>query len=205
MWLKFFEHGLNILTPWLFLKWFSDDGTYTYMKKCDWFQYCFIIIILTFIQLYGFSMYTILYTYLPNTLGMAYLFYSSLRFTQYVDSNLSAFWKTYTNILCIYRIFFTPCNTCKGFSLYHNTYSTLGGWQQRYSLQVKKKRNYFLSGISLKPNHSDGGEELTFIHCNVPCSPMVSQHHEYGFCCLPRAHIHTQTRTPKYAFTQLTK
>lgn len=105
---------------------------------------------------------------------MAYLFYSSLRFTPHVDSNFSAFRKTYTNILCIYHIFFTPCNTCKGFSIYIRIPLSEGDRDIVYKL--KKKKLHFLPGISLKPNHSDGREELTFIHCNVPCSVFT-----YGF------------------------
>jgi len=68
-----------------------------------------------------------------------YLFYSSLRFTPHVDSNFSAFRKTYTNILCIYHIFFTPCNTCKGFSIYIRIPLSEGDRDIVYKL---KKRNY---------------------------------------------------------------
>jgi len=134
-----------------------------------------------------------------NTRRMAYLFYSSLQFT-HVDSNFSAFRKTYTNILCIHRIFFTPCNTCKGFSIY-NIRIPLSEGDRDIVYKLKKKKLHFLPGISLKPNHSDGREELTFIHCNVPCSPMVSQHHEYGFCCLPRAQTHTNTHPEIHFYT----
>jgi len=77
--------------------------------------------------------------HVQNTRRMAYLFYSSLRFT-HVDSNFSAFRKTYTNILCIYRIFFTPCNARKGFPI-HNIRIPLSEGDRDIVYKLKK-RNY---------------------------------------------------------------
>lgn len=113
-------------------------------------------------------------------------------------------WKN--RMIYIYPIYFTPLYVYFAKVSSNTRIPNSKGWQ-RYSLQfTKKKRKMTIFYQEFRWNliilMALEEECWRLNYCSAPRLLMVSQHREYGFCCLPRAHIEIHFYT---IFEQITR